>query len=321
MAGPLSGILVVDLSRYLPGPYASAELARMGARVVRLEAPEGDPLRRAAPGWHAHLNHGKESVVCDLKQSPALGRELCRRADVVLEGFRPGVAERLGVGPGDLPPGVVYVSIRGFADESPWSRRAGHDVNYLGLAGVLDPERPVLPPIPIADLAAGALTAVGRTVAGLFERSRTGRGSVLRVSMTTEAHRLVAFRHGEDPVVPRMLEGGLACYDLYRCADGTWVSVGALEPTFFAAICRLLGLEELIALQFDAGAQAHVRETLTATFDSQPRQVWLDRLAEEDTCVAPVLSLAESVNSPVAPPEQPELGRDTLAWREELGIA
>jgi alpha-methylacyl-CoA racemase len=321
LAGPLSGILVVDLTRYLPGPYASAELVRLGARVVRLEAPGGDPLRRTAPGWHAHLNHGKESVVCDMTESPALGQALCRSADVVLEGFRPGVAERLGVGPDDLPPGVVYLSIRGFEDGSPWFLRAGHDVNYLGLAGVLDPERPALPPIPIADLAAGALTAVARVVAGLFEKSRTGRGSVIRVSMTTEAHRLVAFRHGEDPVIPRMLNGGLACYDVYRCADGAWISLGALEPKFFVSLCRILGVEELIALQFDAKAQPSVRETLVSKFDSRPRQAWLDLLADEDTCVAPVLSLAESTDGVSPPPARPELGGETAAWQEALGFA
>ncbi len=319
--GPLSGILVVDLTRYLPGPYASAELARLGARVVRLEAPEGDPLRRTAPGWHAHLNHGKESVVCDLKETPALGQALCRRADVVLEGFRPGVAERLGVGPADLPPEAVYCSIRGFEEGSPWFLRAGHDVNYLGLAGVLDPERPVLPPVPIADLAAGALTAVARIVAALFERSRSGRGSVVRVSMTTEAHRLVAFRDREDPVVPGMLDGGLACYDLYRCADGAWISVGALEPKFFAAICRILGHEELIPLQFDAEAQPGARRELASAFGSRPRGAWLELFEGEDACVAPLLTLAEAGGGATMSPEQPALGGDTAAWKKTFGLA
>ena len=320
-SGPLDGILVVDLTRHLPGPYASAELLRLGARVVRLEPPEGDPLRLMAPGWHAHLNQGKESVVCDLKADPALGVALCRRADVVLEGFRPGVMERLGIGPADLPTEVVYCSIRGFDERGPWAQRAGHDVNYLGLAGVLDPERPVLPPIQIADLAAGGLTAVARILAGLFERTSTGRGSVHRVSMTDEAHRFVAFRQGEDPILPRLLDGGLACYDLYRCADGAWISVGALEPKFFAPICRILAREDLIALQFDAEAQPELRRTLAEAFASQPRQAWLDVLEGEDTCVAPVLSLAESVAGSSPPPAQPELGGDTRRWEESLELA
>src|SRR5919202_7005085 len=127
---PLGDMLVVDLTRYLPGPFASRELLRYGARVVRLESPDGDPLRALAPGWDAALNAGKESVVCDLKREPELGRALCARADVVLEGFRPGVAARLGVGPDDLPDHVVYCSITGFGSDRTHARRAGHDLNY-----------------------------------------------------------------------------------------------------------------------------------------------------------------------------------------------
>lgn len=316
---PLDGVLVVDLTRHLPGPYASSELVRLGARVVRLEAPGGDPLRLMAPGWHAWLDRGKESVVCDLNLDAAFGQALCARADVILEGFRPGVAERLGVGPGDLPPEVVYCSIRGFAEESEWFMRAGHDVNYLGLAGVLDPERPVLPPIPIADLAAGALSAVARVLAGLVERARTGKGSVHRVSMTEEAHRLVAFRRGEEPAIPAMLTGGLACYDLYKCADELWLSVGALEPVFFSRLCELLSRPELAPLQFDVGAQPELRETLTRIFASRPRAGWLDTLAAEDTCVAPVLSLAQAGASEDLV-DMSELGHDTAAWRSRLGL-
>jgi len=216
----LAGVLVVDLSRQLPGPFVTLELQRLGAEVVRLEAPGGDPLRAHAPGWHDRLNAGKESVVCDLKAEPALGRALCRAADVVVEGFRPGVAERLGVGPADLPEEVVYCSIRGFGETGALRARAGHDVNYLGLAGVLDAARPTLPPLPIADLAAGALTAVSRILVGLLGRERTGRGSVHRISMTDEAHRLAVFGRARDgeSVVDRALEGGLACYDLYAAS-------------------------------------------------------------------------------------------------------
>ena len=129
---PLAGLLVVDLTRHLPGPFASRELLRLGARVVRLEAPEGDPLRDIAPEWDAALNAGKESVVCDLKRDAAFVRALCTQADVVLEGFRPGVAERLGIGPVDVPESVVYCSITGFGTEGPHAARVAHDLNYLG---------------------------------------------------------------------------------------------------------------------------------------------------------------------------------------------
>ncbi len=318
---PLDGTLVVELTRNLPGPYAGAELLRLGARVVRLEAPEGDPLRATAPSWHDALNAGKESVVCDLKLDRAFGQALCSRADVVLEGFRPGVAERLGVGPEDLPPGIVYCSIRGYADHDDWSPRAGHDLNYLGMAGVLDPEAPQLPPIPIADLAAGALTAVARILAGLLERGRTGRGSVQRVSMTDEARRLVGFRRGEQLSVARPLTGGLACYDVYRCADGTWLSVAALEPSFFVRLCELVERVELGALQYQPDAQDDLRAVLGDLFASRPRTDWLRLLAAHDTCVAPVLSLAEASRAEPDLAGAPTLGEHTEAWRKALELA
>jgi alpha-methylacyl-CoA racemase len=313
---------VVDLTRHLPGPYATRELLRLGARVVRLEAPEGDPLRAAAPGWHDCLNAGKESVVCDLKQNPELGRALCGRADVVVEGFRPGVVERLGIGPNDLPPTVVYCSIHGFDDAGPWASRVGHDVNYLGLAGVLDHRAPVLPPIPIADLAAGALTAVSRVLAGLLERERTGRGSVQRVSMTDEAYRLVEFRRGRGEAIAEPLLGGLACYDLYRARDGRWLSVGALEPAFFVALTEHLGLPALAERQYDPTAQEEIRAALAATFATRTADEWLEAVGEADVAVAPVLSLDEVTLSPDPLTSLPVhgLGEDTAAWREELGL-
>ena len=193
---PLAGLLVVDLTRYLPGPFASRELLELGARVVRLEAPGGDPLRELAPAWHEALNAGKESVTCDLKADPATGRRLCAEADVVLESFRPGVVERLGVGPGDLPETVVYCSFTGFG---PDDLRAGHDLNYQGYAGLLADTAPALPPVPIADLAAGALAAVTQILAALLERERTGRGRRLTISLTHGAHRLVSYRLGGEP--------------------------------------------------------------------------------------------------------------------------
>ena len=152
---PLAGTLVVELTRYLPGAFAGRELVRLGARVVRLEAPGGDPMRSTAPAWDEALSRGKESVVCDLKTELDLGLGLLRRADVVLEGFRPGVAERLGVGPTALPESVVYCSITGFGSEGLHASRAGHDLNYLGWAGALADTAPGLPPVQAADLSAG----------------------------------------------------------------------------------------------------------------------------------------------------------------------
>ena len=199
----LAGMLVVDLTRYLPGAFASRELLRLGARVVRVEAPDGDPMRRTAPAWDDALRRGKESVVCDLKRDAGLARALCARADVVLEGFRPGVAARLGIGPDDVPTRLVYCSITGFGTEGRHAARVGHDLNYLGWAGLLEDTAPAPPPVQVADLAAGALRAVAEVLAALVGRERTGEGARLVVSMTHGAHELVAHRLGGDPL-PRL---------------------------------------------------------------------------------------------------------------------
>jgi crotonobetainyl-CoA:carnitine CoA-transferase CaiB-like acyl-CoA transferase len=309
---PLQGSLVVDLTRHLPGPFASRELLRLGARVVHVEPPEGDPVRLTAPAWHAALNEGKESVVCDLKAEPELARRLVARADVVLEGFRPGVAERLGVGPGAAAARAVYCSIIGFA---PGDRRAGHDLNYLGWAGVLADTAPALPPLPIADLAAGALGAVTQILAALLERERTGRGARLVVSMTENAHRLVAHRVGGEPT-GRLLTGGLACYRIYRTADGRHLTVAALEPKFFRRLCELIGSAELAARQHDAD-QESVAAELAAVFATRPLAEWLELAEGEDVCVGPVATLAEAASA-AHTPAAPGLGEHTEQWRREL---
>lgn len=320
---PLAGLLVVDLSRYLPGPYASRELLGLGARVVRVEPPEGDPLRRAAPAWHDALNAGKESVVCDLKRDPALAQALCERADVVLDGFRPGVMEALGLRP---PEQAVWCSITGFGEDGRHAGRAGHDLNYLGWAGVLADTAPCLPPVPVADLAAGALGAVCRILAALLERERSGRGRRLVVSMTHGSHRLAAHRLGGEPV-PRLLTGGLACYRMYATADGRWLTVAALEPRFFRRLCQLLGLDGLADRQYDPASQEEIADALAAAFAARPLAEWLELLDAEDVCVGPVWTLEEAAAELRPPPRDevsqgraPALGEHTEAWRRELRL-
>ncbi len=316
---PLAGLLVVDLTRHLPGPFASRELLRLGARVVRLEAPDGDPLRDIAPQWDAAINAGKESVVCDLKRDPALGQELCARADVVLEGFRPGVAARLGVGPDDVPERTVYCSITGFGVDGPHAARAGHDLNYLGWAGALADTAPGLPPVQIADLGAGSLAAVTEILAALLERERTGRGARLVVSMTHGAHRFVAHRLGGEPL-PQLLTGGLACYRIYPTADGRWLTVGALEAKFFARLCELLGVPHLTQQQF-ADDQESVARELAAAIARRPLADWLDLFEGEDVSAGPVATLEEAAAAFRAAPTDaraPTLGEHTDAWRAEL---
>jgi alpha-methylacyl-CoA racemase len=297
---PLQDTLVVDLTRYLPGAFASRELLRLGARVVRIEPPDGDPMRDVQPQWHDELNAGKESVVCDLKAKPALGRALCEAADVVLESFRPGVAGRLGLAPG---PRTVWCSITGFGSLGRDAARAGHDLNYLGWAGVLDD---AVPPVTIADYT-GAYAAVREVLAGLLERERTGRGARHEISMTHEAHRLA---------VPPRLRGNVACYRLYRTADDRLLTVAALEARFWIRLCELVGLPQLAKRQFEPRLAE-----LEHAFAQRPLAEWLALFDREDVCVGPVATRDEA--APFATPTSgasPALGAHTEAWRAQLGL-
>jgi alpha-methylacyl-CoA racemase len=306
---PLTGMLVVDFTRYTPGAFAGRELLRHGARVVKVEAPEGDPLR-AVPDWHEQLNGGKESVVCDLKADRSLALALLARADVVLEGFRPGVAERLGIGPDAAAPSTVYCSITGYGAGD---TRAGHDLNYVGYAGLLeDAQGP--PPIQIADLAAGALGAVAEILAALLERGRTGRGKRIVISMT---HRSLELAEPE----PKRLDGTLACYRIYATADGRALTVGALEPVFFRRLCELVGAPELGERQYGADQQA-LAARFTEIFAGNSLAAWLELFEGEDVCVGPVATLDEAARA-LAPPRAapaPQLGEHTQRWRSELSL-
>src|SRR5215213_5413920 len=279
---PLRGTLVADLTRYLPGPFASRELLRLGARVVKLEPPEGDPVAATSPGWYAALNDGKEISSWDAAEPPP---RVLADADVVLEGFRPGVWERLGATVRD---DAVVCSITGFGADGARALHAGHDLNYLGYAGALADTAPAVPPIQVADLAAGAQAAVIEILAGLLERERTGRGARIVVSMTHNSHRLVAHRLGGDPV-PRLLTGVVACYRIYRTADGRWLTVAALEPKFWRRLCELLERPDLVARQFEPELPE-----LEALFRTRSLAAWLALLEGRDTCVGPVLTLDEA---------------------------
>jgi alpha-methylacyl-CoA racemase len=275
MQRSLAGTLVVDFTRYIPGAFAGAELLRHGARVVRVERPGGDPMRGTAPEWHDALNAGKEWA--DWTRAS----ELLAGADVVLESFRPGVAAKLGIGPDDAPETAVYCSITGFGVGGRHEQRAGHDLNYAGWAGLLEPTAPALPPVQVADFAAGALGAVTEILAALLERERTGRGARIVVSMTHNAHRLAS----RAPV----LTEGAACYRMYETADGRHLTVAALEPKFFARLCDLVGRPELVARQFEPDDG-----TLAATFAQRRLDEWLELFEREDVCVGPVATYAEA---------------------------
>jgi len=280
---PLAGTTVADFTRYLPGPYASRELLRLGARVVKVEPPEGDPARTATPGPYEALNAGKEIVTWDAAAGPPPA--FVRDADIVLEGFRPGVWERLGV---ELGPRTILCSVTGFGANGPRAQQAGHDLNYLGYAGALADTAPALPPVQVADLAAGAQSAVIEILAALLERAQTGRVGRIVVSMTHGSHRLVAHRLAGE-TVPRLLTGGVACYRIYATRDGRWLTVAALEPKFWRRLCELLGRPDLV----DRAFEPELPE-LDALFRTRTLDEWLALLEHEDTCVGPVLTLEEA---------------------------
>lgn len=274
--GALDGVRVVDFTRQLPGPFASRELLRLGAAVVKVEPPEGDPTPEP---WYSALNAGKEVVSWDAATGSQ--PEGAAEADVVLEGFRPGVFERLGV---ELAPDAILCSITGHGATGARALDAGHDLNYLGYAGVLADTAPAVPPVQIADLAAGAQQAVIEILAALLE----GGGKRIVVSMTHNAHKLVAHRVTGDPL-PRLLTGGVACYRIYETADGRHLTVAALEPKFWRNLCDLLDRPDLA----DRAFEAELPE-LAELFRSRSLREWRGLLEGKDTCVGPVLTLDEA---------------------------
>jgi len=297
---------VLDLTRLLPGGYCTLLLADHGADVVKVEDTGAGDYARADPPSFAALNRGKRSIQLDLKS--AGGREaflrLAVEADVVVESFRPGVMDRLGVGYETLR-GVnerlVYCAITGYGQDGPLRDRAGHDLNYLARAGVLALSGdagapPAQAAVQIADVAGGALMAAFGIMAAL----RTGEGQFVDISMTDGALSLLAMPAGQllagGPVPRRgdlVLGGRLLCYRPYACADG-WVSVGALEPKFWAAFCRGVGREDLVAHQYDPpGSEAHAE--VAAIIAARTRAEWEAFNAEHDCCVEPLLELDEAL--------------------------
>lgn len=274
--GALSGVRVADFTRQLPGPFASRELLRLGATIVKIEPPDGDPTPEP---WYSALNVGKTVVRWDAQRDPQ--PSALDDVDVVIEGFRPGVFERLGL---ELPRAAIVCSITGYGETGSRARDAGHDLNYLGYAGALWDTAPSLPPVQIADLAGGAQRAVIEILAALV----AGGGARIVVSMTHGAHDLVAHRLRGDPL-PRLLTGGVACYRIYETADGRHLTVAALEPKFWRTLCTLLEQPDLV----DRAFEPELPE-LAELFRSRPLQDWRDLLEGRDTCVGPVLTLAEA---------------------------
>ncbi len=308
----LDGIVVLDLSTVGPAARASRWLADYGARVVKVGAPEGLQIE---PPFYAYSAHrGMERVGIDLKSEDGMASflSLVDDADVLIESFRPGVVDRLGIGYDALKgrnPRLVYCSTSGYGQDGPRSQWAGHDLNYLGVGGFLDvsgrgPDmRPPIPGATVADSAGGGMQAVIAILAALVQRAPTGEGAYLDVSAADGVLALMALAVDEYlavDVIPAphhgMLTGRYACYEVYGCSDGKWLTVAAIEPRFWANLCRALGIEAWIDHQTDDEVQHEIRADLTAIFRSRPRDEWVASLGPADTCVAPVLSVPEVVN-------------------------
>ncbi|MDQ8043912.1 MAG: CaiB/BaiF CoA-transferase family protein [Solirubrobacteraceae bacterium] len=307
----LDGVRVLDLSRMLPGAALTRLLADLGATIIKVERPgAGDEIRadgtpvEGTTGTHAFLDRGKQSVALDLKEPEAVATvlRLAATCDAVVESFRPGVADRLGVGYDALRavnPAIVFCSVNGYGTGGPLERAAGHDLGYIARAGVLNlggtrADGPGISGAQLADTTGGALGAVG-LLAALLRAQRTGQGDHIEVALADAAlwavgiHAANAFAGGADGPESSALNGAAACYRVYRCADGLDLSVGALEARFWAQFVDVVGDDSWLERRFDAT----LIPAVAARIAERPRAEWLDLLAGLDVCVEPVLTFAE----------------------------
>ncbi|WP_256098446.1 CaiB/BaiF CoA transferase family protein [Streptomyces agglomeratus] len=313
--GPLAGVRVVELAGIGPGPFAAMLLADLGADVVRVDRPGGAGLG-IDPAYDL-TNRNKRSVIVDLKAAdgPAQVIDLAERADVLVEGYRPGVAERLGVGPDAClarNPRLVYGRMTGWGQDGPLARRAGHDIAYIALTGTLGmfgrpDEPPTVPANLVGDYAGGSLYLVIGVLAALqHARSEGGAGQVVDAAIVDGAAHLATMIHGmlaaggwQDRRGSNLLDGGCPFYGTYETSDGQYMAVGALEQQFYAEFTRLLGLEESAAdARRDMARWGELRESIAARFRTRTRDEWTAVFEDSDACVAPVLSLGEAPSHP-----------------------
>lgn len=326
MSLPLEGLKVLDLSRLLPGPYATLVLADLGATVDKVEEPQGGdytrhmpPLKGEVSALFLALNRNKRSVTLDLKtpEGVAALKRLASRYDVLVESFRPGVMDKLGVGFEALArenPRLIYCSISGYGATGPDRLKAGHDLNYIARSGVLayggaPGGPPAMPGVQMADIGGGSLFALVGILAALHERQRTGKGRFVDISMTEGS---LAFLHmhlgarlmmgaesgplqrGAEP-----LNGGYACYGLYRTQDDRWLAVGSLEPKFFGGLCEVIGRPDLMPGGYDTGEEGRTtRRELEALFATKPLAHWVELFRRHDLCIEPVNEGDEVLNDP-----------------------
>ena len=356
----LEHITILDLTRLLPGAAATQMLAAFGARVIKIEQPGlGDYARhgfgsKGVNPLFLETNRNKQSIALNLKKDGGklVLRQLVERADMLIESFRPGVMDRLELDYEALAkcnPKLIYVALSGYGQRGEYSQMAGHDLNYLGMAGVLDeigtPAAPAMLGVQLADLAGGSYQVVMGALIALEARHRTGTGQFVDVSMMDGVTGLLPvpysmFKASGSPPQRgnELLSGRYACYNIYRTSDGRWITVGALEAKFWASLCHELGCPELVPAQFSLD-QTEVKSRVAAIFVTDTAEAWFARLRHKDCCVAPVRTIDEVHKDPhfaehpigmgpklAATPgayvsEAPALGEHTAAVLRELGYA
>lgn len=313
-AGPLQGARVVEIAGLGPAPLGCMMLADLGADVLRIDRPTGPGLS-LVPFKQDTLTRGRRSVAIDLKAQGGADvvRRLTDKADVFVEAFRPGVAERLGIGPDDLMtrnPRLVYARMTGWGQDGPLADRVGHDINYASVMGAIGAigergRKPVPPANWLADFGGGSTFLVIGVLAALVERMTSGRGQVVDVAMvdgvatlTAMAHSMLAADMWQDERGVNLFDGGAPFYDTYECADGRYVAVGALERQFFAELVRVLDLEDRVPGQHDMARWPEMRAMFAETFMTKTRDEWAAVFADVDACVAPVMGLTEAFDHP-----------------------
>lgn len=312
-SGPLRGVRVVELVGIGPGPFAAMMLADLGADVIRIDRPGGNALQ-VAPAEKDILGRGRPSVAVDLKNPRGIEvvLDLVESADILIEGLRPGVTERLGLGPIECHarnPKLVYGRMTGWGQSGPLSQAAGHDINYIAIAGALDPlgradGPPQFPMNLLGDFAGGSMYLVAGVLAALTHARSTGEGQVVDAAITDGAANLMAMhqsmQQGGTAPGPRgrnLLDSGAPFYDVYETADGLWMSVGAIEPKFYDALLVGLDLTE-IPDRNDPSRWPALRDVLTATFKTRTQAEWTGVFEGTDACVAPVVPLRDAINHP-----------------------
>ncbi len=316
--GPLTGVTVVEMAGLGPVPLAGLMLSEMGADVLRIERQSSDRPFLQLPDDYNLDRHGRSILKLDLKhpQGVELVLRLAENADALVEGFRPGVMERLGLGPDMVlkrNPALIYGRMTGFGQDGPLAGRAGHDITYLALSGILHAigpaDRKPVPPLNlVGDYAGGTMMLVAGLLAALFQRTRTGKGQVIDASMVEGASMLAAPIHAfmaaglwSDRRGQNLLDSGTPFYDTYETADSCHMAVGCLEPQFFAEFARLLALDaRFIGAQYDNSLWPQMREEIAAKFRQKTRDQWAEIFAGSDACVSPVLSFAEAKQHPHA---------------------